>query len=118
MEYNDLNNENLPKTSLTPSEEEIIQKIRSLDIHLALDAVLNELERAENKFPKWPADIVHAGAIVSEESGELIRACLNREYPNGWESDAQLLDECKKEAIQTGAMAFRFLKNFNLYMQP
>ena len=108
----------LPKISLTPSEEEIIQKIRSLDIHLALDAVLNELERAENKFPKWPADIVHAGAIVSEESGELIRACLNREYPNGWESDAQLLDECKKEAIQTGAMAFRFLKNFNLYMQP
>lgn len=118
MEYNDLNNENLPKTSLTPSEEEMIGKIRSLDIHLALDAVLNELERAENKFPKWPADIVHAGAIVSEESGELIRACLNREYPNGWESDAQLLDECKKEAIQTGAMAFRFLKNFNLYMQP
>lgn len=96
----------------------MIGKIRSLDIHLALDAVLNELERAENKFPKWPADIVHAGAIVSEESGELIRACLNREYPNGWESDAQLLDECKKEAIQTGAMAFRFLKNFNLYMQP
>ena len=108
----------LPKISLTPSEEEIIQKIRSLDIHLALDAVLNELERAENKFPKWPADIVHAGAIVSEESGELIRACLNREYPNGWESDAQLLDECQKEAIQTGAMAFRFLKNFHLYMQP
>lgn len=93
----------------------MIGKIRSLDIHLALDAVLNELERAENKFPKWPDDIVHAGAIVAEESGELIRACLNREYPNGWESDAQLLDECKKEAVQTGAMAFRFLKNFSLY---
>ena len=61
----------LPKISLTPSEEKIIQKIRSLDIHLLLDAILNELERAENKFPKWPADIVHAGAIVSEESGFL-----------------------------------------------
>ena len=108
----------LPKTSLTPSEEEIIQKIRSLDIHLLLDAILNELERAENKFPIWPADIVHAGAIVSEESGELIRACLNREYAKGGESDAQLLDECQKEAVQTGAMAFRFLKNFHLYMQP
>jgi len=108
----------LPKISLTPSEEKIIQKIRSLDIHLLLDAILNELERAENKFPKWPADIVHAGAIVSEESGELIRACLNREYAKGGESDAQLLDECQKEAVQTGAMAFRFLKNFHLYMQP
>ena len=108
----------LPKISLTPSEEEIIQKIRSLDIHLLLDAILNELERAENKFPIWPADIVHAGAIVSEESGELIRACLDREYANGGESDAQLLDECQKEAVQTGAMAFRFLKNFHLYMQP
>lgn len=108
----------LQKIILTPSEEEIIQKIRSLDIHLALDAVLNELERAENKFHEWPADIVHAGAIVSEESGELIRACLNREYAKGGESDAQLLDECQKEAVQTGAMAFRFLKNFHLYMQP
>lgn len=108
----------LQKIILTPSEEEIIQKIRSLDIHLLLDAILNELERAENKFPKWPADIVHAGAIVSEESGELIRACLNREYAKGGESDAQLLDECQKEAVQTGAMAFRFLKNFHLYMQP
>jgi len=108
----------LPKISLTPSEEKIIQKIRPLDIHLLLDAILNELERAENKFPKWPADIVHAGAIVSEESGELIRACLNREYAKGGESDAQLLDECQKEAVQTGAMAFRFLKNFHLYMQP
>ena len=108
----------LPKTSLTPSEEEIIQKIRSLDIHLLLDAILNELERAENKFPIWPADIVHAWAIVSEESGELIRACLDREYANGGESDAQLLDECQKEAVQTGAMAFRFLKNLHLYMQP
>lgn len=108
----------LQKIILTPSEEEIIQKIRSLDIHLLLDAILNELERAENKFPKWPADIVHAGAIVAEESGELIRACLNREYAKGGESDAQLLDECQKEAVQTGAMAFRFLKNFHLYMQP
>ena len=27
-------------------------------------------------------------------------------------------DECQKEAVQTGAMAFRFLKNFHLYMQP
>lgn len=106
----------LPKISLTPSEEKIIQKIRSLDIHLLLDAILNELERAENKFPKWPDDIIHAGAIVAEESGELIRACLNREYAKDGESDVQLLDECQKEAVQTGAMAFRFLKNFHLYM--
>lgn len=108
----------LQNMSVTASEEAIIQKIRSLDIHLPLEAILNELERAENKFPVWPADITHAGAIVAEESGELIRACLNREYAKDGESDALLLDECRKEAVQTGAMAFRFLKNFHLYMQP
>lgn len=69
-----------------------------------LQAVITELERAKAKFSKWPTDPIHAAAIVSEESGELIRAALMHVYENAPESD------CYKEAIQTAAMALRFLE--------
>lgn len=67
--------------------------------------ILNELEAAERKHPQWPKDTIHAAAIVAEESGELIRASLMSKYENG--STRKL----ETEAIQTGAMALRFLSN-------
>jgi hypothetical protein len=70
-----------------------------------IEQVLYELKRAENKFPFWPDDIIHAAAIVNEESGELIRAALQVTYENGNQQDL------KTEAIQTAAMCLRFLKN-------
>jgi len=48
----------------------------------AIDKILEELARAEKKHPIWPKDIVHAGAIVAEEAGELTRATLNHVYEN------------------------------------
>lgn len=69
-----------------------------------LTAVLTELERAKSKFPQWPTDPIHAAAIVSEESGELIRAAVMHVYENAPESD------CYKEAIQTAVVALRFLE--------
>lgn len=74
-----------------------------------IESILNELTRAETKFPFWPDDIIHAAAIVNEESGELIRAALQLKYEGG------NLEECKKEAIQTAAMCIRFLKNIENY---
>jgi len=68
-----------------------------------IDQMVTELAKAEEKHPSWPTDIIHASAVVGEESGELIRACLQVEYENG------SIAEAKKEAIQTGAMAIRFL---------
>ncbi len=67
--------------------------------------ILAELRKAEQAHPTWPEDNVHAAAIVGEESGELIRAALQEEYECGSK------DEMVKEAIQTGAMAVRFLLN-------
>lgn len=67
--------------------------------------ILNELERAETKFPTWPDNIIEQAAIVSEESGELIRAALQVKYEGG------NIEDCRKEAVQTAAMCIRFLKN-------
>lgn len=72
-------------------------------------AIAEELLKAEKKFPGWPKDVVHAAAIVQEECGELVKACLDFYYRRG--SKAQVL----KEANQTGAMIFRLLLNFEDY---
>lgn len=85
-------------------------------------AITSELEAAKEKFPGWPTDrgpdfdtpiqvireklchdFIEAAAIVAEESGELIRAAL--QFHN---EDGQYY-AMHKEAIQTGAMALRFL---------
>lgn len=62
-----------------------------------------ELSRARDKFPDWPTDLIHAAAIVAEESGELVQSTLQQHYEGGD------LFTCDKEAIHTAAMAIRFL---------
>ena len=69
----------------------------------AVRDILQELTRAEVKFPEWPQDPIHAAAIVAEESGELTRAALQSTYEGG---DPAAM---KKEAIHTATMALRFL---------
>ena len=71
-----------------------------------IDAILKEVERAETKFPDWPSDMVHAAAIVGEESGELTRAALQWTYEGGDILEAQI------EAVQVACTAIRFLKGF------
>lgn len=72
------------------------------------DAIVAELKRAEAKHPEWPTDIIHAAAIVGEESGELTRATLQTVYES---SDQTMLASCKEEAIQVAVVAIRFLKH-------
>lgn len=67
--------------------------------------IVKEYRRAKEKHQFWPADPIHAAAIVAEESGELIRAALQLGYEHGSKEDLQ------KEAIQTGAMCLRLLLN-------
>lgn len=73
----------------------------------AVEALLNELHDAEIQHPSWPEEAVHAAAIVVEEAGELLRDTATYEE-NG---DAKLITNMQIEAVQTGAMALRFLKN-------
>lgn len=79
----------------------------------AVKLALDELERAETKFPLWPTDPVHAAAIVQEELGELQRAVLQGCYQR--EELKIIDDDIRKEAIQTAAMALRFLANYQQY---
>jgi len=74
----------------------------------AVKYLVDELERAERKFPSWPIDAVHAAAIVCEEAGELQQAALQFTYENG--ADHKMF----AEAVHVGAMALRFLLNINL----
>lgn len=75
----------------------------------AINAVCEELKRAQAKFPLWPDDPVHAAAVVNEESGELIRAALQFNWEGG--ESASMLEE----AVQVGAMAIRFLMSIKDY---
>lgn len=71
----------------------------------ALEAVLNEVNRARAKYPKWPDNIVMAAAVASEESGETVKACNNYFWRHGNDTP----EDIQKEAIQAAAMWIRFL---------
>lgn len=74
--------------------------------HQAIDMVLTELDHAQQIHPTWPKDRIHMAAIVAEECGELMQATLQQVYePHKGGSPI-------KEAVQTAAMAIRFLESY------
>lgn len=84
-----------------------------------LREIMYELIDAEKKFPDFPSNKTIGAAIVCEEAGELIKACLEFENENKdgkikGRTEAEYKDIIREEAIQTAAMAMRFLLNFNL----
>ena len=75
----------------------------------AMNLIYKEYEAAVEKHPDWPIDPIHAAAILAEEAGELVQACLDYVYRD---SDGKAAIE---EATQCGAMALRFLINRGSY---
>ena len=67
--------------------------------------IWQEVSRASEKHPSWPADIIHGASIICEEAGELMRAAVQYEREGGKR------DEIKKEAIQVAATCIRFLQS-------
>ena len=65
------------------------------------NAVSCEIALAQDKFPDFPTDPIHAVAIVGEEAGESIQAALQAVYESG--DTARI----KEELIQTAAMCAR-----------
>ena len=76
-----------------------------------MDEVLEELARATRKYPTWPTDPLHALAVLGEEFGELTKAVLQHTY----EPDKASLADVREEAVQTAAMALRFLLSLERY---
>lgn len=68
-------------------------------------SIEEELQKAEEKHPNWPSNIFEQMAIVNEEAGEAVRACLHLKHENGGEHDIH------DELIQTAAMCIRMLIN-------
>ncbi len=73
--------------------------------------VLDEVERATRKFPTWPTDPLHAVAVLGEEFGELTKAVLQTSYEPHKVKEGEL----RTEAIQTAAMALRFVASLERY---
>ena len=78
-----------------------------MTLDMANNLIMQELELAVAKHPRWPTDPIHAVAIMAEESGEAVRASLNLVYESG------NMAELRREVIQTGAMAIRVLMNLD-----
>ena len=77
----------------------------------ALQMVEYEVRVATRKFPTWPTDPLHALAVLGEEFGELTKDVLQMTYePHKTSSVAVQI-----EAIQTAAMAVRFLMSLGQY---
>ena len=81
------------------------------DISCIASEFAHEVEKASTKFPTWPTDPLHAVAILGEEFGELTQATLQHTY----EPEKSSIDDVRKEALQTAAMAFRFLLSIDEY---
>lgn len=72
--------------------------------HEVISMVMKELDHAYELHPTWPKDQVHQSAIVLKEAGQLVEATLQRTYQPHKERNPI------KEAVQTAAMAIRFLE--------
>jgi len=87
-----------------------IKRLRDADSETMYE-VRAEISRATAKFPAWPSDPLHALAVLGEEFGELTKDVLHMIY----EPHRTTHERVRTEAIQTAAMALRFLMNLDHY---
>jgi len=85
------------------------EKVKPEDV---MNAVYGELSKALAKFPTWPTDPLHALAVLGEEFGELTKDVLQMSYEPG-KTNAE---NVRTEAIQTAAMALRFVVSLDEYI--
>ena len=77
-----------------------------------IETILEEVHRAERLYPNWPTDMIHATAILSEETGEAVQASNNFWHHGGARS------EVVKEVVQSAATAVRWLLHDHKYEMP
>ena len=79
-----------------------------------LNAFVSEYHAAILQYPDWPTDPVHAASILAEEAGEALKEANNYRWQHK-RSPEESFERMRREAIQTGAMAIRFLLGFEDY---
>ena len=84
-------------------ENDVERMLADGRVGCAVQNILVELARAEQLHPVWPADTLRQVAIMTGEAGETLQAGLHLAEGRG------TLEDIKREAIQTGAMAVRLL---------
>lgn len=77
----------------------------------AIAMIRAEVAKATEKFPTWPTRATDAAVVLGEEAGELVKAVNEHTY----EPEKSSLADVRKEVIQTGAMAVRFLMSLHRY---
>lgn len=77
----------------------------------AFALIEQELNRAVQKHPTWPDDPHHAANVVGEEAGEILKAVMEHTYEPQKSSRADV----QAEAVETAAMAVRFLLSMDRY---
>ena len=85
-----------------------------MEISKIYSGILDELKKAEESHGDWSNDILHGLAILQEEVGELAQASVDFHYGTKCEDD---ISQVKKEALQSGAMIFRFLIALEKYQR-
>ncbi len=77
------------------------------------EAIELELRSAKKKHPNWPDHPAAQAGIVVEEAGELMKAALEWKYQRSVVElvASEQINAMRDEAIQTAAMAIRFLEN-------
>jgi len=78
----------------------------------ATEEIYVEIFRAEKKHGPFPADLIHGAAIVAEEAGELVQASISAIYAGRQSQRDRWCQRTRLEAIQTAAMAIRFLRSY------
>lgn len=73
--------------------------------HPVIYEIIAELERAKEKHPNWPWDLLHQIAIINEEAGEATKATLQWKYENGSKMNIT------HELISTAAMCIRMIES-------
>jgi NTP pyrophosphatase (non-canonical NTP hydrolase) len=97
--------------SIPVSNVDFAVALASIASSEAIEQAQAEVARATAKFPTWPTDPLHALAVLGEEYGELTKAVLQHTY----EPHKSTLEDVRQEAIQTAAMALRFLSSLDKY---
>ena len=73
-----------------------------------LVAIVGELEHLEETHPDWPDDPARAATLVLEKASELLQTSVNRDGETSRHQEHIL-----EGAVQTGALALRFLLAMN-----